>query len=117
MFETDLAHKKQKYCNRSCTDAVWRQTRRALEADAFEEEIQLEEIFDKNNWVCGICGKKVNRKLKYPNPLSATLDHKIPLSLGGKHNKENVQLAHWICNIRKGNKSIIPNHSGQLMIV
>jgi 5-methylcytosine-specific restriction endonuclease McrA len=36
----------------------------------------------------------------------ATLDHLTPLSLGGEDTKENVKLAHWICNIRRSNKPL-----------
>jgi hypothetical protein len=54
--------------------------------------------------MCGICGKKVNKKHKHPHKQAATLDHIIPLSKGGKHEKKNVQLAHYSCNSRKNNR-------------
>jgi len=36
--------------------------------------------------------------LKAPHPLSMSIDHIIPLSRGGTHEPDNVQLAHFICN-------------------
>ena len=51
--------------------------------------------------VCAICGRPVNFDLKFPNPWSATLDHIIPMSKGGGHTWDNVQIAHAICNSRK----------------
>ncbi|MFF2222627.1 HNH endonuclease [Streptomyces globisporus] len=33
---------------------------------------------------------------------SSTLDHIKPVAEGGAHTAENLQAAHWICNIRKG---------------
>lgn len=34
----------------------------------------------------------------------ATIDHIIPLSKGGTHTYNNVQLAHYICNSKKSDK-------------
>ena len=33
--------------------------------------------------VCGICGKPVDKELKYPHPLSACVDHIVPIAKGG----------------------------------
>lgn len=68
--------------------------------------------FDKNKKrilktenICGICGKPVNKKLKYPDPMSAVIDHIIPVSKGGHPSAiENLQLAHWSCNRQKSDK-------------
>jgi 5-methylcytosine-specific restriction endonuclease McrA len=57
--------------------------------------------------VCGICGKPVDKKLKYPHPLSACIDHIIPIDKGGHPSDiDNMQLAHWTCNRQKSNKLI-----------
>ncbi len=68
--------------------------------------------FDKNKkriyatqTVCGICGKPVDFSLKYPHPLSPTIDHIIPLDKGGHPSDiANLQLAHFTCNRQKSNK-------------
>jgi 5-methylcytosine-specific restriction endonuclease McrA len=44
----------------------------------------------------------VDRELRWPDPDSGSLDHVIPLIAGGEHSRENTQLAHWLCNVRKG---------------
>ncbi len=55
--------------------------------------------------VCGICGKPVDKGLKYPNPLSPCIDHIIPIAKGGHPSDiSNLQLAHWICNRQKSDK-------------
>lgn len=59
-------------------------------------------IAARDGWTCRLCGDPVSRRLKWPHPLSASLDHIIPLSLGGSPEITNVQLAHLRCNIRKG---------------
>jgi 5-methylcytosine-specific restriction endonuclease McrA len=53
--------------------------------------------------VCGICGKPVDKSLKYPDPMSATVDHIIPVSRNGDPvSLDNLQLAHRYCNRQKG---------------
>lgn len=54
---------------------------------------------------CGICGKPVDFSLKYPHPLSACIDHIIPVAQGGHLSDiDNLQLAHWTCNRQKSDK-------------
>jgi len=60
------------------------------------------EIYERDGWVCGLCGVPVPPELNWPDPMSASLDHIMPLSAGGDHSRANAQLAHWICNVRKG---------------
>lgn len=57
--------------------------------------------------VCGICGRPVDFKLKYPHPLSPCIDHIIPIAKGGHPSDlDNLQLAHWTCNRQKSDKLI-----------
>ena len=56
---------------------------------------------------CGICGLPVDFTLKYPHPLSACVDHIIPINKGGHPSDiDNLQLAHWSCNRQKSDKMI-----------
>lgn len=66
------------------------------------EPINRLHIYERDGWKCGICAEKIDRSLKHPHPLAVSLDHIIPISRGGGHVKENVQAAHWKCNINKG---------------
>ena len=55
--------------------------------------------------VCGICGQPVEFDAKYPHPLSACIDHIIPVAKGGHPSDlDNLQLAHWTCNRQKSDK-------------
>lgn len=55
--------------------------------------------------VCGICGMPVDFSLKYPHPLSACIDHIVPVSKGGHPSDiDNLQLAHMMCNRQKADK-------------
>ena len=57
--------------------------------------------------VCGICGKPVDFRLKFPHPLSPCIDHIIPVAKGGHPSDiANLQLAHMTCNRDKSDKLV-----------
>lgn len=59
----------------------------------------------KTQNTCGICGKPVDKKIKYPEPLSPVIDHIIPINKGGHPSDiNNMQLAHFYCNRQKSDK-------------
>jgi hypothetical protein len=78
--------------------------RRALRANCITEIVNELQVYEIHNWVCGICGKRINKKLTKPNLKSKSLDHIIPLSKGGTHTYNNLQPAHLSCNMSKNNK-------------
>ena len=54
---------------------------------------------------CGICGKPVDKSLKYGDPMAPTVDHIIPIAKGGHPSDiSNLQLTHWTCNRQKSDK-------------
>lgn len=59
------------------------------------------EIFERDSWVCQLCHRPVDRTLQYPDPMSPSLDHKLPIARGGGHTRKNVQCAHLCCNLSK----------------
>lgn len=75
--------------------------RRALKHQTRTEAINDKMVFLRDGWICQICHKKVDKKLKYPNPMCATLDHIVPLNEGGTDMYNNVHLAHFVCNASK----------------
>lgn len=64
-------------------------------------------ILRKTATVCALCGMPFDKSLKYPNPMSISIDHIIPVALGGKSTIDNLQATHLICNKAKGKKVII----------
>lgn len=53
---------------------------------------------------CWLCGHHVDQTLRWPHRYSRTVDHVIPLSLGGDPlSRHNAHLAHLTCNSRRGN--------------
>ena len=78
--------------------------RRALKRGAEAESLNSIEVFERDAWTCGLCAEPVDPALAWPDPMSASLDHILPLSRGGSHTSANVQCAHLSCNVRKGNR-------------
>lgn len=53
---------------------------------------------------CALCGKPVDKSLHYLDPGAPEVDEILPFSLGGDPLAwNNVQLAHRVCNQKKGN--------------
>lgn len=66
------------------------------------DEVVARDVFERDGWLCQLCGGGVDGSLSFPEPGSASVDHIVPLSRGGSHTWENVQLAHLGCNMSKG---------------
>lgn len=94
----------RKWANRADAYRYYAFKRRAVIGAADAEPIVASVVFERDGWLCQICGEEIDRDLVYPNPGAATVDHRIPISLGGRHIYENVQCAHLGCNSRKSNK-------------
>lgn len=92
------------YETRSERDMAKWHRRRARMAGTGYERIARPSIYKRDGWICGICKGPVDPSLKAPDPMSASLDHIVPLAKGGAHSRSNVQCAHWICNSRKGDR-------------
>jgi len=80
------------------------QKRRALKLQLPADDIRPLDVYERDGWACNICSEPVDRNISWPDPMSPSLDHVLPLSLGGHHTMENVALAHLSCNVRKGNR-------------
>lgn len=80
----------------------------------YDASVNLEDLIKRVGLRCALCGgmcDKTDCKTtksgariygdKYPS-----IDHIIPMSKGGGHTWDNVQVAHRGCNTRKGNKVV-----------
>jgi 5-methylcytosine-specific restriction endonuclease McrA len=72
--------------------------------------VKREDVIRLHGRVCWICKKKIG-ELPHPHPQSLSLDHIVPLSLGGWHHISNLKPAHLSCNSTKGDR-----YTGQLML-
>ena len=89
-------HKRKRSDSRSC-EACSRVTKYSL--NAFQ-------VADRDGNTCRLCGDEVDLHLRYPDWLSPSVDHIIPRSKGGSHEPDNLQLAHWICNVRRKDRDM-----------
>lgn len=75
----------------------------------YDDTVTLKRVREKFSDICQICGQPVddtdieNGHIKRMYP---TVDHIIPLSQGGTHTWDNVQLAHMSCNAGKCDKVV-----------
>lgn len=93
----------------------WHRNRRNARLKVESERYDPQQIAARDKWRCSLCGKKIDHKAVAPQPQSLTMDHVLPLSLGGADTPANVRAAHHVCNSAKGNR--VANNGEQLMIV
>lgn len=123
---TPKNHDNITYCSQACGWAgrksadrpvteIWRrrrnldrtQRRRAAKVLGEAKTVHSLAVFERDGWICQLCGETVDHRLAFPDPMSASLDHIKPLSLGGPHDEANVQLAHLTCNLAKGKNAAV----------
>jgi len=77
---------------------------RALKFNAKNEDFCLNEILERDDYICQLCGKKTRPDFKNPShPLYPNVDHIVPLSKGGEHTRKNTQCLCYRCNTQKHN--------------
>ena len=74
-----------------------RQRRQKLKLTKAQKREVKYQLWQKSK-TCGICNKQL------PGLKHSTLDHITPLGKGGKDEEDNLQLTHWKCNNKKGDK-------------
>jgi hypothetical protein len=61
-------------------------------------------LFERDGWKCGICRRKVDPALRYPDPNAPSLDHIVPVADGGTNEPGNLRLTHLRCNCSRGRR-------------
>lgn len=107
-----VARITRRFCSRTCQPGVKRRNAawgsekdprsRAAVYGVEYRPIRRSTVFERDAWTCGICSGPVDQSLTFPHPMSPSIDHIMPMSLGGGHVLSNVQCAHLSCNIAKG---------------
>ena len=106
----------RKFCSQSCFNAYYKKrrnliynaARRLTEAGSpiATTVVNPIEVFKRDGWMCWLCNQPIDRSQQWPEPLSPTIDHVIPITRGGEHTMANVRCAHAICNNKKKNNII-----------
>jgi hypothetical protein len=95
-----------RFCSKKCGKRNTRHNYRARKWNAFVANVSRKAIFERDDWRCQLCKRKVRRDKATPHPLAPVLDHVIPLARGGTHEPANVQCAHFICNSVKSDGGV-----------
>ncbi len=106
--------KAQRFCSYKCktkhTGKANELKRRKYFIDG-DHSITLSKLIEKENNKCYLCNQECNSEDYVIDDKGTVIcgnyypsvDHVVPLSKGGKHEWDNIKLAHRICNIRKSN--------------
>jgi hypothetical protein len=62
------------------------------------------EVVARDGLTCAICGVVIAENRKWPHPLSLSIDHVVPVSLGGTDDADNLRPTHLHCNLGRGNE-------------
>jgi 5-methylcytosine-specific restriction endonuclease McrA len=106
-------HQREYDARRRQAEGHWRQRYPgvAAAADARRrmrlEQARTAEVFapldvhTRDGWTCRLCLLPIDPEVAWPDPMSPSVDHIVPLVHGGQHSMANVQSAHLGCNCRK----------------
>lgn len=95
MMERNAAGRKRHGSTLMCRDCLRARTSRSKwSAKAIAARDESPE--------CRLCGVDVDLSVRFPDPMSGSVDHILPVSRGGANDLDNLQLAHLVCNMRKG---------------
>lgn len=98
-----------KFCSARCNSSAHATTRKSAQRAGLKNRsgdlISLAYVAGRDKWRCGICGGRVAKGLRHPDPMAGSIDHIVPISIGGDPaDPANLQLAHFRCNWSKQNK-------------
>lgn len=103
------------YCSDKCMKRIQSANhdtnrRIRLREQMVDNNISLEKLYVRDKGECYICGRACdwNDCIKGESFIAGgsypTIEHIVPLSRGGKHSWENIKLACFSCNTKKGTK-------------
>lgn len=75
--------------------------RRAMIKGLAHEPYSGVDILARDNETCQLCLAYIDSSLRFPDTKSFSVDHILPIALGGSDTPDNVQASHLGCNARK----------------
>lgn len=106
------------YCSSKClnryykTGTIGDRLRRLGRADEYRDVIPLDEVIERDNGICYLCGCETDKEDSWHDANGyfvcgdtyPTRDHVIPIAKGGTHTWDNVRLACHKCNSIKNDR-------------
>ena len=89
-----------KFCSSLC-EAL---SKTALRVNRNKRDAIFQELASRDGLTCGICDELVQLDGIWPHPASPSIDHIVPVSLGGTDDAANLRLTHLGCNCARGNR-------------
>lgn len=80
----------------------WHARRARMNGAKDGDPVMLSELIERDGLTCKWCADPIDLSVAWPDPLSKSIDHIVPVSKGGTHELENCQLMHLGCNSSKG---------------
>jgi 5-methylcytosine-specific restriction endonuclease McrA len=93
-------------CGHKCFKRKHRLLRRSRVVSVITEEVHPYKVYERDGWLCYLCGEGLDKRSAVPAPLAPTLDHVVPLVMGGSHTYSNIRSAHFICNCLKRDRPL-----------
>lgn len=101
-------------CRLAKLNGVYRRNKsikRAKQYGCIYARVTSRMVIAKHGLTCWICGLSIDPSEAKGTASAFSMDHVVPLSLGGWHDLPNIRPAHHSCNASKSNR-----FSGQLML-
>lgn len=111
-----------RYCSDDCRRRYSNHYREASRRSKLRENgrvdhsISIQRLSERDGVRCHICGGKMRLKGNRNHDNAPSIDHLIPVSMGGTHTWDNVKLAHRKCNSAKGNNLFMTRPDGQIVM-
>lgn len=97
---------RKKYRNRQHYNRENKRLENARNNGVFDADIDIYKLIERDGPNCYICGIKTSFDLHYNDPEYPTIEHIIPIKLGGTHSWQNVKVACRDCNTKKSIKPL-----------
>lgn len=113
--EFETIYPQKIYCSDKCSRKNYKSRhpnkKKRYKGITIDDDITLAKVAERDGNICQICGLFVDwddreniENTTICGGMYPSIDHIVPISCGGLHSWENVQLAHRVCNTRKSNK-------------
>lgn len=86
------------YCSDECRTAQHTQMARMRKRGIERKPFRMWDVWYRDGFRCWLCHGPVNFEIHGHDDMRASVDHEIRLADGGRHEFDNVRLAHKICN-------------------
>lgn len=102
----DAVRSTHRWCSQQCRNRHFGLIRSRGRGKPSSATYTDREIFERDGWRCHLCREPVRQDVPRTHDDGATIDHLIPISLGGEDEPANVATAHWKCNRDKGARAM-----------